>query len=106
MKQKNFKIFVVLVAIVFLSLSCKRENPRVLIVGDSISIGYFPFVESYFSGKATVVHNKGNAQHTGNGLSKIHEWVGDQKWDVIQINWGLWDLCYRNPDAKNQGNRD
>jgi len=25
---------------------------------------------------------------------------------VIHFNWGLWDLCYRNPLVKNQGNRD
>lgn len=25
---------------------------------------------------------------------------------MIHFNWGLWDLCYRNPASKNQGNRD
>jgi lysophospholipase L1-like esterase len=25
---------------------------------------------------------------------------------VIHFNWGLHDLCYRNPQAKTQGNRD
>ena len=33
-------------------------------------------------------------------------WIGDNDWDIIQFNWGLWDLCYRNPDSEKQGNRD
>jgi hypothetical protein len=56
--------------------------------------------------EATVVRHKGNAQHTGTGLEKLDEWLGDTKWDVIHFNWGLWDLCYRNPESKEQGNRD
>jgi lysophospholipase L1-like esterase len=32
--------------------------------------------------------------------------LGDKKWDVIHFNWGLWDLCYRNPQSKAQGKRD
>ena len=40
------------------------------------------------------------------GLKKIDGWLGQQKWDVIHFNWGLWDLCYRNPKSKEQGNRD
>ncbi|MFC2157168.1 SGNH/GDSL hydrolase family protein [Acidobacteriota bacterium] len=80
--------------------------PKVLIIGDSISLGYTPFVKEILGGRAEVFHNTGNAQHTGTGLEKIHEWLGGQKWDVIHFNWGLWDLCYRHPEAKNVGNRD
>src|SRR5680860_1314492 len=82
------------------------SQPKVLIIGDSISIGYTPYVKKHFSGEAIVQHNPGNAQHTGTGLQKIDEWLGDEKWDIIQFNWGLWDLCYRDPDSKVQGNRD
>ena len=82
------------------------DIPRILIIGDSISLGYTPFVQEILQGKAEVFHNPGNAQHTGTGLEKIAEWLGDGKWDVIHFNWGLWDLCYRNPEVKNVGNRD
>ena len=92
----------------------KRKNkkmpdsklPKVLIVGDSISIGYTPHVTKALKSTATVTHNKGNAQHTGTGLKKIDKWIGKTKWDVIHFNWGLWDICYRNPKSKNQGKRD
>lgn len=53
-----------------------------------------------------VRHHKGNAQHTGTGLKKLDQWLGKEKWDVIHFNWGLWDLCYRHPKSKVQGNRD
>lgn len=83
-----------------------QPQKRVLIIGDSISIGYTPFVKQALGATAVVERVKGNAQHTGTGLKKIHEWLGDKKWDVIHFNWGLWDLCYRNPESTNKGKRD
>jgi len=83
-----------------------KDLPKVLIIGDSISIGYTPFVKRQLKDEATVSRNPGNAAHTGTGLEKIDAWLGDTRWDVIHFNWGLHDLCYRNPDAKQQGNRD
>lgn len=103
-KQLFFRLIIVLCILVSISFSIKK--PKILIVGDSISIGYTPFVKKYFSEKATVFHNKGNAQHTGTGLEKINDWLGEEQWDIVQFNWGLWDLCYRHPDSKEYGNRD
>lgn len=80
--------------------------PKVLIIGDSISIGFTPHVVKQLEGKAVVKHHKGNAQHTGTGLKKIDQWIGKTEWDVIHFNWGLWDLCYRHPKSKEQGKRD
>lgn len=82
------------------------KPPRVLIIGDSISLGYTPHVIKQFDKTAYVAHHKGNAQHTGTGLKKIDQWIGDNQWDVIHFNWGLWDLCYRHPESKVQGRRD
>lgn len=80
--------------------------PKVLIIGDSISIGYTPPLVEMLKGEAAVTHHKGNAEHTGTGLRNLDQWLGDTKWEVIHFNWGLWDLCYRHPDSKVQGNRD
>ncbi len=82
------------------------RSPRILVIGDSISIGYTPFVEEMFQNRAEVFHNPGNAQHTATGLEKIDLWLGEGQWDVIHFNWGLWDLCYRHPNSTQQGNRD
>ena len=86
--------------------TASEPMPLILIIGDSISIGYTPYVQEMFQGRAEVVHHKGNAQHTGTGLEKIDEWLGNESWDLIHFNWGLWDLCYRHPESKNQGHRD
>ena len=83
-----------------------NSKPKVLIIGDSISIGYTNHVKKLLDKDFEVIHNKGNAQHTGTGLTRLDAWLGDTKWDVIHFNWGLWDLCYRNPEAKTQGRRD
>lgn len=80
--------------------------PKVLILGDSISIGYFPAVKAVLQGQASVSRPNTNCGDTPRGLREINKWLGDTKWDVIHFNWGLWDLCYRNPESKNQGNRD
>lgn len=104
---KKLTYFGVLVPLVFLLIcSFVSNSPKILIIGDSISIGYTPFVKNHFLGKAEVEHNAGNAQHTGTGLMNIEEWLGDEDWNIIQFNWGLWDLCYRHPDSKEYGNRD
>ncbi|SOE23695.1 Lysophospholipase L1 [Spirosomataceae bacterium TFI 002] len=105
MNFSKIKSLVLITLLISLSSSV-QDTPKILIIGDSISIGYTPFVKKHFEGKAEVFHNSGNAQHTGTGLEKIEEWIGDEDWDIIQINWGLWDLCYRYPDSKVQGNRD
>lgn len=83
-----------------------KDLPKVLIIGDSISIGYTPFVKRQLKDVASISRNPGNAAHTGTGLEKIDAWLGDTRWDLIHFNWGLHDLCYRHPDAKQQGNRD
>ena len=80
--------------------------PNVLLIGDSISIGYTKHVREQLAGKADVFRIRGNGKHSSFGLQNLDKWLGTRKWDVIHFNWGLWDLCYRNPKSKTQGNRD
>jgi hypothetical protein len=80
--------------------------PKVLILGDSISMGYTNMVRSGLKEKANVVRPKDNCGDTVIGLKKLDSWLGDKDWDVIHFNWGLWDLCYRNPKLQKAGNRD
>jgi GDSL-like Lipase/Acylhydrolase family len=69
----------------------KARLPRVLILGDSISLGYTESVKKHLNGKAEVSRPNENCQHTGHGLVRIKTWLGDGKWDVIHFNWGIWD---------------
>jgi hypothetical protein len=87
-------------------ISCTKEAPKILIIGDSISIGYTPYVKEMLGERAYVEHNEGNAQHSGTGLEEVISWIGEEKWDIVQFNWGLWDLAYRHEDSETQGKRD
>jgi len=68
--------------------------PRVLLLGDSISIGYTLPVRAALEGKANVHRPATNCGPTTRGLDGIDQWLGDGKWDVIHFNWGLHDLKY------------
>jgi len=70
--------------------------PKVFIIGDSISIGYTPFVQQTLEGRAIVERVDGNAASTETGLAHLDEWLGDTQWDVIHFNWGLHDMKYIN----------
>ena len=65
--------------------------PRVLLIGDSISIGYTLPVRAALKGQANVHRPPGNCSSTGYSLTKIDEWLGQGKWDVIHFNFGLHD---------------
>ena len=66
--------------------------PRVLLIGDSISMGYTVPVRNLLKGKANVHRIMENGGPTTNGLAKIKLWLGNSKWDVIHFNFGLHDL--------------
>ncbi|MFC1853677.1 SGNH/GDSL hydrolase family protein [candidate division CSSED10-310 bacterium] len=66
--------------------------PFVLIIGDSISIGYTPYVKKILGGKANVIHAPGNNQGTTLGRQNLKNWLGKTEWDIIHFNWGLHDL--------------
>ncbi|MHC4112251.1 MAG: alpha/beta hydrolase fold domain-containing protein [Planctomycetota bacterium] len=91
---------------VFAPIKDTPNLPRVLLIGDSISIGYTLPVRKLLTDKANVHRVPTNARHTGIGLENIHKWLDDGTWDVIHFNWGLHDLCYRSQNAKTSGRRD
>jgi lysophospholipase L1-like esterase len=81
-------------------------KPNVLIIGDSISIGYTSEVARLLKDEANVQRPKANCGDTNSGLKNLDQWLGNTKWDVIHFNWGLHDLCYRHPESPVQGRRD
>ncbi|MEN9572549.1 MAG: hypothetical protein RL514_404 [Verrucomicrobiota bacterium] len=66
--------------------------PRVLLIGDSISMGYTVPVRELLKGKANVHRIPENGGPTTNGTAKLAKWLGTNHWDVIHFNWGLHDL--------------
>lgn len=79
--------------------------PRVLLIGDSISIGYTVPVRNGLKGKANVLRPRTNCGPTTKGLEEIDAWLAtggaDKKWDLIHFNWGLHDLKYMGPNNEN-----
>jgi lysophospholipase L1-like esterase len=79
------------------------ELPNVLILGDSISIGYTPFVQELLKGRANVyrpVLENGKAENcegTTKGIDNIDRWVGNKKWQIIHFNFGLHDIKHVDP---------
>ncbi|MCL4781678.1 MAG: SGNH/GDSL hydrolase family protein [Bryobacterales bacterium] len=72
--------------------------PRVLLIGDSISIGYTLFVREILAGKVNVHRIPTNAGPTTKGIENIDSWLGKGHWDLIHFNWGLHDLKYMFDD--------
>jgi len=66
--------------------------PRVLLIGDSISIGYTLEVRKLLAGKANVHRIPVNGGPTTRGVEQVDKWLGTGRWDVIHFNWGLHDL--------------
>ncbi len=75
--------------------------PRVLLIGDSISMGYTLPVRERLRGKANVHRIPANGGPTTRGLESIDKWLGEGDWDVIHFNWGIHDLRHMD-DGKRQ----
>lgn len=81
---------------------------RLLILGDSISIGYTPYVQKMLANEMVVIRptrdgKPENCSGTTSGVANIDRWLqlDGGKWDVIHFNWGLHDLKHvKAGDAK------
>jgi dienelactone hydrolase/lysophospholipase L1-like esterase len=77
-------------------------RPKVVLIGDSIRLGYAPGVAARLEGKAEVVSLPDNGGDSGNVLAHLDEWVIRQKPDVVHINCGLHDLKRSGADRRAQ----
>ena len=76
------------------SLPEQAGLPRVLLIGDSISIGYTLPARERLKGFANVHRPAQNCGPTQMGLAQVDGWLGSTHWDVIHFNFGLHDLKY------------
>ncbi|MFK7740642.1 MAG: SGNH/GDSL hydrolase family protein [Planctomycetota bacterium] len=109
------------------TIGCKsapKQQPlavpfRVLILGDSISIGYTPHVQEALAGRAiverpTMAHRTGdstkkgaeNCAGTNNGVQHLSRWlaIDGGNWDLIHFNFGLHDLKRVQPGSGKNSN--
>ena len=74
--------------------------PRVLLLGDSISIHYTRAVRTALTGKANVHRAPENCGSTADGLRKLDVWLQSAKWDVVHFNFGIHDIDTSANDYK------
>jgi len=83
------------------------QLPNVLILGDSISIGYTLLVRKRLAGVANVFRpldasgkQPFNCGDSARGLTKLDTWIRGHTWRVIHLNFGLHDLKYLDAKGK------
>ncbi len=91
------------------SFETKPDLPNVLVIGDSISIGYTLSVREILKDRANV-YRPMNAAGTApvNCASSyltltdklIDKMLTERPWTVIHFNWGLWEITYCDPPSK------
>ncbi len=70
----------------------KSTLPRVLLLGDSIRLGYAPLVAKRLEGLAEVVSPPENGGDTRTTLKLLDRWLEDARPTIIHFNCGLHDL--------------
>lgn len=72
------------------------NKPSVLLLGDSISLGYRDFVKYHLRGVMDVYYPPENGRMVAYTFRALYEWSRDLKWpsdmDFVYWNNGLWDV--------------
>lgn len=79
-----------------------KDLPNILIIGDSISMGYTPYVKTNLMGIFNTYRISVNGGSTVRGMENLDLWLGENMaWSAITFNFGLHDLVYSDYDEKN-----
>jgi len=65
---------------------------QIVLIGDSIRMGYQETVRAELAGVADVWSPEVNGGHTVNVLLHLHAWVGHRKPQILHVNAGLHDI--------------
>jgi acyl-CoA thioesterase-1 len=77
--------------------------PRVLLIGDSITMGYTATLREMLKDKANVQHPTENCGPSRRIVEHLEMYLGKKPWDVIQLNCGIHDLTYLDKAGKVSG---
>ncbi len=66
--------------------------PRVVLIGDSIRMGYQAVVKKALEGKAQIWAPEDNCRYAAYTLEHLDEWVSSRRPDVVHLNVGLHDM--------------
>jgi len=65
---------------------------RLVLIGDSIRLGYAPYVVQALAGEYEVISPAANGGTSANVLAHLEEWAVDPRPDVVHLNCGLHDI--------------
>jgi lysophospholipase L1-like esterase len=77
----------------WIKISMLKNKFNVVLIGDSIRMGYEDVVRQHLSGIASVWAPKDNGGHSRNILAHLDEWVLTRHLDIVYINCGLHDIA-------------
>lgn len=80
--------------------------PRVLLIGDSITMGYTQPLRDRLKTKANVQHPTENCGPSPRIVEHLDQYLGSKPWDVVQINCGIHDLTHMNSNRKATSPKD
>lgn len=76
---------------------------KIVLIGDSIRMGYDKYVKDALEGVAKVYYPPKNCNFAQNTLRYLHEWKSKEGWpddvDLVHWNAGLWDVAEIMGDA-------
>jgi hypothetical protein len=76
---------------------------KIVLIGDSIRMGYDKYIKDALSGSAEVFYPSENCKFAEYVLRFAHEWKASGKWgsdvDLVHWNAGLWDVLEMFGDA-------
>lgn len=84
----------------------KAEPPKVVLVGDSIRMGYAPSVTKRLDGQSIVVSHKENGGDSATVLKNLDAWVIKEQPVLVHLNCGLHDLKKDKKTGKYQVSLD
>ena len=71
---------------------------KIVLIGDSIRMGYDKYVKEKLEGQAEVLFPEENCQFAMYVFRYIHEWKANYNWgddvDLVHWNTGLWDILH------------
>lgn len=77
-------------------------KPSVILIGDSICMGYRPEVQKRLADKVEILGIIGNGGDSGHVLENIEEWMINRDADMIHFNCGLHDLKFERDEKTYQ----
>ncbi len=92
-----------LVALTLLSTTLSAADlPKVVLLGDSIRLGYAPRVAKKLEGKASVVSPAKNGGDSNNEVKNLGDWAIKEQPDVVHFNAGIHDIKKFKATGKHQ----